>query len=287
MAVLYTNNATTTLAANITSAQTTLTVANGAGALFPSVSGSNYFYATLVDASNNIEIVKVTARTTDTFTIVRGQENTLARAYVAGNKVELRVTAAGLANKLDVDGGNPALADLPMGGHKLTGLGAGTGNGDSVRYEQLAALAAALIPTNTVMLFLQAAAPSGWTKVTTNDNCALRLVGGTGGGAYTSGTGLSNVSVSGTIGGTSITQAQLPNCEFVVSDPSHSHGGAVSVGSGSGAGSTNGGGYRTSTDPAPTGIRVFSGGSGQSHGHSFAGNALNMNYVDIIAASKN
>lgn len=35
------------------------------------------------------------------------------------------------------DGQAPATANIPMGSHKLTGLAAGTGNGDSVRFEQL------------------------------------------------------------------------------------------------------------------------------------------------------
>ena len=40
-------------------------------------------------------------------------------------------------------------------------------------------------PAGTTMLFLQAAAPVGWTRVTTNDDALLRIVGtaapGTGG----------------------------------------------------------------------------------------------------------
>ena len=35
------------------------------------------------------------------------------------------------------DGQAPATANIPMGTHKFTGLAAGTGNGDSVRFEQL------------------------------------------------------------------------------------------------------------------------------------------------------
>jgi hypothetical protein len=50
----------------------------------------------LIDTSNNLEIVKVTAVSTDTFTIVRGAESTTERAYSAGDRIELRVTAAGL-----------------------------------------------------------------------------------------------------------------------------------------------------------------------------------------------
>lgn len=41
----------------------------------------------------------------------------------------------------------------------------------------------AIIPTGTVMAFFQAAAPAGWTKVTTHNNKMLRVVSGTGGGS--------------------------------------------------------------------------------------------------------
>lgn len=103
MPVLFTNNASTTLASGITAAATSITVATGQGALFPTISGSNFFYATLANTSNVLEIVKVTARTGDTMTVVRGQDNTTATAYVTGDKFELRPTAASLAWKVDQD----------------------------------------------------------------------------------------------------------------------------------------------------------------------------------------
>jgi hypothetical protein len=93
MTIKFTNNATTTLAAGINSSVTSLTVATGAGALFPSLSGSDVFYVTLANISGAVEIVKVTARSTDTFTIVRAQDNTTALSWSTGDKVELRPTA--------------------------------------------------------------------------------------------------------------------------------------------------------------------------------------------------
>lgn len=105
MAVLFTNNATTTLASGITNIATIIPVAVGTGALFPTPTGTDVFYATLADGSNNIEIVKVTNRATDTFTVVRAQEGTTARAYLSGDKLELRPTAAGLNSKADKTGG--------------------------------------------------------------------------------------------------------------------------------------------------------------------------------------
>jgi hypothetical protein len=68
-------------------------VTSGQGARFPTLSAGDYFYATLIDVSNNLEIVKVTARSTDVLTIVRAQESTTARAYSTGDRIELRLTA--------------------------------------------------------------------------------------------------------------------------------------------------------------------------------------------------
>jgi hypothetical protein len=104
---LFTNNAATTLATGINSSVTSLTVASATGALFPTLAGSQYFYCTLSNtAGTTIEIVKVTARSTDTFTIVRGQDNTTAAAFIAGDKVELRLTAADLQNFPQLDSTN-------------------------------------------------------------------------------------------------------------------------------------------------------------------------------------
>lgn len=96
MTIKFTNNATTTLASGINASVTSLSVAGGTGALFPSLTGADVFYVTLANLAGTVEIVKVTARTTDTFTIVRGQDGTTAASWSAGDKVELRPTAAGL-----------------------------------------------------------------------------------------------------------------------------------------------------------------------------------------------
>lgn len=96
MAIQWSNNASGALASSISSSATTIVLASGQGVEFPTPGGGNYFYATLTDTSNNLEIVKVTARTVDTLTVVRGQDNTTARAYTAGDLLELRPTAAAL-----------------------------------------------------------------------------------------------------------------------------------------------------------------------------------------------
>jgi len=96
MGMKFTNNAATTLDSGINASVTSLTVASGTGALFPTLTASDYFYCTLTNTIGTIEIVKVTARSTDTFTIVRAQDGTTAGSWSLGDKVELRLVAASL-----------------------------------------------------------------------------------------------------------------------------------------------------------------------------------------------
>ena len=98
------NNASSRLAANITSSATSLSVTPGDGAEFPALSAGQWFMATLVKADGTTEVVKVTARSTDTFTIVRAAEAvagvTTSYAFSAGDKVEARLTAGSLGTEL-------------------------------------------------------------------------------------------------------------------------------------------------------------------------------------------
>jgi hypothetical protein len=96
MTIKFSNNAISTLASGINNSATSITVASGDGAKFPSLTGSEYFRATLIDASNNLEIVKVTARSSDVLTVTRAQESTTARAFSSGDRIELRITAQSL-----------------------------------------------------------------------------------------------------------------------------------------------------------------------------------------------
>lgn len=109
MALLFTNNAATTLSAGYSDAATTMVVAAGKGALFPTPAGASVFRATIVRASDSaIEIVEVTARTTDTMTVVRAREGTSALTLVAGDKFELRITAGFLNDTASLTGVAPA-----------------------------------------------------------------------------------------------------------------------------------------------------------------------------------
>jgi hypothetical protein len=104
MAVVFSNNAKTTLASTVSTSATNITVADGS--VFPALNGADYTYVTLEDGSGNVEIVKVTALSSNALTVVRAQDNTSARAFSSGDKCELRLTAAGLnevASQADTD----------------------------------------------------------------------------------------------------------------------------------------------------------------------------------------
>jgi len=128
MVMKFTNNATSTLASGINSSVTSLSVASGQGALFPTLGGSDYFYCTLANAAGTVEIVKVTARSTDTFTIVRGQDNTTAATWLSGDRVELRLVAASLNDIPKLDEAN-TFTTAPTFSTALTVASGGTGAG--------------------------------------------------------------------------------------------------------------------------------------------------------------
>ena len=113
---LFTNNAVSLLASGINATQTTLTVLAGHGALYPNPGPNQFFTVTLENQAATIrEIVHVTARSGDVFTVVRGQEGTDARAWTAtsGNDtlVDHRVTAETL-NRLANHYSNPDFTAL-------------------------------------------------------------------------------------------------------------------------------------------------------------------------------
>ena len=136
------------------------------------------------------------------------------------------------------------------------------------------------------MLFYQANAPTGWTKKTNQNNKALRVVSGTGGGTG----GGNNFTTAfnssrGTSGG-SVSNHTLPESQI----PSHRHRvdtyneWSTSYGS-----YTTQGGYRqahrggTRYPPYTQNI-----GSGNAHNHGFSNPSINLNvqYIDVIICEK-
>ena len=92
MGVLFTNNASTTLSAAISSTSAT-SISVASSSTFPAPGAGEYFYATIDDGTNN-EIVKVTAVSGTTWTVVRGSDNTTASTFSSGDTVQLRAAAA-------------------------------------------------------------------------------------------------------------------------------------------------------------------------------------------------
>ena len=102
MGIKVANNAVGVLAAGISDSDVTITVQSGQGARFPTLGAGDYFYATLINTSNQLEIVKCTARSADVLTVTRGQESTTARSYDVGDRIEIRITAATFEDATDV-----------------------------------------------------------------------------------------------------------------------------------------------------------------------------------------
>lgn len=110
--LLFTNNARTVLASPINSSVTSLTVSSGTGALFPNPDANQYFIITMIPNSTQIagEIMWVTARSGDVFTVARGQEGTTASSYSGGDIVSNQMTQGGFASALQLptfSGTNP------------------------------------------------------------------------------------------------------------------------------------------------------------------------------------
>lgn len=166
-----------------------------------------------------------------------------------------------------------------------------------------------LYPAGTVKLFYQAAAPTGWTRVSTQNNKALRVVSGTGGGSggttnfttvLSTGSGNLSVTVNNTfpiqvvpglgqnVGNTTLALSQLPD---------HVHAGLTGSINGSGATPFSFAGSRLVFGSTDTSGMIENTGGG-AHTHPFSGSssmnetrtfALNLavQYVDCIICSLN
>jgi hypothetical protein len=131
----------------------------------------------------------------------------------------------------------------------------------------------AYLPSGTAMMFVQTAAPTGWTKSTTHDNKALRVVSGTAGSGGT--TAFTSVFTSRTI-----SLANMPSHTHTLTDPGHNHTYLANASTpGPGAVASGGGGSTNTTSTSTTGITIANAGSGTAM--DFA-----VQYVDVIIATK-
>ena len=202
MGVQVANNAFSTLFSALPSGgvgSTTMTVASGHGVRFPSasVASGNYFYVTLIKSSGT-EIVKVTDRSTDVFTIVRSQDGTTATTFTAGDRVELRPVAAlfnELPNRLLI---TADYTDLSVTNGKLDNIGGGavgpigglgkflTASVNSKGRVTALTETNGIVQTNT-FAFTTSGATQTWTKPTSAGSLVrIQCWGGGGGGGCAS-----------------------------------------------------------------------------------------------------
>ena len=94
--IKFTNLASSTLQTAINTTATIVTVAAEDVAKFPVITGSEYFIIVLINSDGDFEIMRVAGVNGSSFTVVRAQEGTPARAFSIGDKVEHRLTAESL-----------------------------------------------------------------------------------------------------------------------------------------------------------------------------------------------
>lgn len=124
--LVFTNNASSLLAASIDDNDLTVQVDSGDGALFPDPGAGQFFKIALVNALGDLEICHCTARAGDLLTVVRAQEGTSAQAWTNGStRVELRLTANTMERMLQKSGdtmtGNLLMDDNEIQDARLTG----------------------------------------------------------------------------------------------------------------------------------------------------------------------
>ena len=147
------------------------------------------------------------------------------------------------------------------------------------------ASAAAAFPAGTQMLFVQDAAPTGWTKQTTVNDATIRIISGTTGGKTGGSVAFSTafvagkaITLSGNVGATTLSTAQIP---------SHTHPANYLI-AGDDYDRDQAGYSNNETGKTWKTVSGAAGGSG-SHTHSLSGTAtvnLAVKYVDVILCKK-
>ena len=151
------------------------------------------------------------------------------------------------------------------------------------------------------MLFQQTSAPTGWTKDTSLNNRALRIVNGSvgsgGGNGFAEVLNSTVTTSSGSVSSHTLTTAQIP-AHFHYAFRSGNHGQHRTgsnlssnnyPGSGSGASNLYEGYNISASNSVPNVGRTQEIGSRQGHNHGFTNPNFNLNvlYTDVIIAQKN
>jgi hypothetical protein len=247
------------------------------------------------------------SKTTNTGTVTSVAATVPSFLSVSGSPITtsgtLALTYSGTA--LPVANGGTGLTAPGSSGNVLTSNGS----------EWVSSSAAGGFPSGTALLFQQTAAPTGWTKSTTHNNKALRVVSGTAssGGTVAFTTAFASQAVSGSVstsignttatgsvslsGGsvaaTTLSTAQMPihNHNFNANTGTNRaytvFGSEAGIQGATFTGNTGSGNSHTHSLTNPT-----ASFSGTAHNHtassSFSGTAINLDvlYVDVIIATK-
>ena len=148
------------------------------------------------------------------------------------------------------------------------------------------------VPAGTVMVFRQNSAPTGWTKSTSHNNKAMRIVSGNvgsgGSNAFSTAFNSSRGTSGGSVSNHTLTTAQMP---------SHTHTGVAATHDSNSAGSQ---GYpagnqhnrhRSTDRPQNNNMAAAAHqntGSTNSHNHGFSNPSINLNvqYLDFIICTR-
>jgi hypothetical protein len=129
--------------------------------------------------------------------------------------------------------------------------------------------------SGTDMIFFQAAAPTGWTKSTSNNDKALRVVSGDGGGT----------------GGSAAFSSPAHNLTAAAHTlalneiPAHSHGSVITSTSAANTLVNGQGNFGSRLSGSSSGSTANAGG-GAGHTHNSSGSITTPQYIDVIVAAK-
>ena len=327
-------NASNVASGTIANARTTAATANGASTIVLRGASGEFAAGAITGTSfsgngSTLTAINASAITTGTLDNAR----TSATSANGASTIVVRDANGSFAGNVitgttgtftSVSGNGVALtainaSNISSGTVATARLGSGTANASTfLRGDQTYAVVSSgtLIPSGTVMLFQQTAAPTGFTKLTTHNDKALRVVSGTvssgGTNPFTTAFGTPSVtgsvsisgnpavgnlavSISGNIGNTTLSVNTIPSHSHNVTfyNPASNFGTTFPVGNNAQSGSANISSGNTGNNGAHNHSQSLSGTlNGSPAAGTLSGSLsssvanISVQYVDVIIASK-